>query len=469
MTKAKTKPNFTEGGMFLRILTFTIPIILTNLIQQLYSTADQIVLGQFSGNANAIGAIGSTSAMTSFVLNILLGCSVGASVLVAQSIGAKDDVAISRAVHTAITFAAIGGVVIAITGLLISRPLLLALNTKPEMLEDAVLYSRIIFLGALGSALSNFGAAILRAKGDSRTPLIVLTASGLVNVILNLIFVIVFGMGIAGVGIATITSLYISAAAFIIKLTRATDATRLIIKRLGIDKRIFKKMMRISIPSALQTSTFSLSSMLVAGASNVFAPVEVSGKSIAANIENYVAMLISAFYQAALTFVGQNYGAGKFDRVKRAGFYVVGWAVTITMLSSALELIFAKDIAYFFVDSTLPGADLIADAAVRRMNIMLPLMFMQACMTVSTGYLRAIGCSVPPMISSIVINCGLRIAWIMFVFPLPGFTTFLGLYSIFPMTWILSSTVQLVLILTVSKKAFARKQAELAESLQNAN
>lgn len=467
--KAKKKPNFTNGPMFFRILTFTIPIILTSIIQQLYGTADQIVLGQFSSNANAIGAIGSTSSMTNLVLNVLLGCSVGASVLVAQGIGAKNDDDISKTVHTAITFAAIGGAVITVTGLIIARPILVALNTKPEMLEDAVLYSRIIFLGAIGSAIYNFGAAILRSTGDSRTPLVVLTSTGLVNVILNVVFVAMLNMGIAGVAIATITAKYISAAVVIIKLTRASDATRLIFKRLGIDKRIFGKMMKISIPSAIQSSMFTLSSLFVTGAANVFTPAEVSGKAIAANIENYVSVLISAFYQAALTFVGQNYGAGKFDRVKRAAFYVIAWVTIMTVLSSAVEIIFAREIAYIFIDGTHPEAEIIADAAARRMYIMLPLMFVQGFMTTSTGYLRAIGYSVPPMIAAIVINCGIRIMWITFIFPLPGFTSFLGLYSIYPMTWILCSAINLTIILSVSKKAFAKKAAELEAKAENAN
>ena len=467
--KTKVKTHFTEGPMFLRILIFTLPIILTNVIQQLYGTADQVILGHFSGNPNAIGAIGSTTSMTSLVLNFLLGCSVGASVTVAQSIGAKDNDQISRAVHTAITFATIGGAVITVLGIVVTKPILIALDTKPEMLDDAILYASIIFLGAIGSALCNFGAAILRASGDSRTPLIVLTSSGLVNVLLNVLFVAILNIGIAGVAIATVISHYLSAAAILIKLMRAKDATRLNIKRLGIDKQVFRKMMKISIPSALQTSTFALSTLFVTGAANYFSPAEVSGKSISANIENYVSVLISAFYQAALTFVGQNYGAGKFNRVKRAACCVFAWVIMITVISSTVEIIFAKDIAYLFIDRTLPDAAAIADAAARRMYIMLPLMFMQGFMTTSTGYLRAIGCSVPPMISSIIVNCGFRILWITLIFPLPGFTTFLGLYSIYPMTWILCSIIQIVLILVVSKKAFAKKAEELALVKAKAN
>lgn len=461
MTKALKKPNFTEGPMFLRILTYSLPIIISNIIQIFYNTADRIVVGQFSGDPNAIGAIGSTATLTTLILNLVIGISVGISVTVAQSVGAGRDDDISRAVHTSMTFALIGGAAVTVLGVAVTRPILLLLDTKEVMLESAVLYATIIFCGTVGTVIYNFGAAILRAVGDSRSPFVILTLSGIVNVVLNLVFVICFSMGIAGVALATIISQYASAAAVILKLMRSDGAIRLDLRKLGIHVATFKRILRIGVPSAVQTTIFSISNMFIASALNTFTPEEVSGKTISANLEEFVVQILNGFYTATVTFVGQNFGAGKFRRLKTAYIYCMIWSVSLTFTFAMLEVAFAEPLSRIFVDANAENAAAIVAASVRRINIMQPFMFLWGLMNASTGYLRAIDCSIPPMIATIFTNGVTRVLWTTFVFPLPAFKSFEGLYMIYPITWAACFGINLIISAFVSKRAFRRKAAEL--------
>ncbi len=462
MTKALKKPNFTEGSMFFRILTYSLPIIISNIIQIFYNTADRIVVGQFSGDPNAIGAIGSTATLTTLILNLVIGISVGISVTVAQCVGAGRDDDISRAVHTSMTFALIGGAAVTVLGVAVTRPILLLLDTKEVMLESAVLYSKIIFCGTVGTVIYNFGAAILRAVGDSRSPFVILTLSGIVNVVLNLVFVICFSMGIAGVALATIISQYASAAAVILKLMRSDGAIKLDLRKLGIHGATFKRILRIGVPSAVQTTIFSISNMFIASALNTFTPEEVSGKTISANLEEFVVQILNGFYTATVTFVGQNFGAGKFGRLKKAYIYCMIWSVSLTFTFAMLEVIFAEPLSRIFVDANAENAAAIVAASVRRINIMQPFMFLWGLMNASTGYLRAIDCSIPPMIATIFTNGISRVLWTTFVFPLPAFNSFEGLYIIYPITWAACFGINLIISAFVSKRAFRRKAAELA-------
>ncbi len=461
MTKALKKPNFTEGPMFFRILTYSLPIIISNIIQIFYNTADRIVVGQFSGDPNAIGAIGSTATLTALMLNLIIGTSVGVSVTVAQSVGAGRNEDISRAVHTSITFALIGGVIVSILGIAVTEPILLLLGTKPSMMESAVLYSKIIFCGTLGTVIYNFGAAILRSVGDSKSPFIILTLSGIVNVALNLVFVICFSMSIAGVALATIISKYIAAGAVVFKLMRSGEATKLDPRRLGIHGATFRRILRIGLPSAVQTTIFSIANMFIASALNTFTPEEVSGKTISANLEEFVAQIINGFYIATVTFVGQNFGAGKFDRLKRAYIYCMIWSVSLTFTFAMLEVIFAEPLSWIFVDPNAENAAAIVAASVKRIGIMQPFMFLWALMNASTGYLRAIDCSVPPMLSTLFTNGLWRVLWVAFIFPIPAFSNFEGLYMIYPITWAACFVINLIISAFVTKKAFKRKADEL--------
>ena len=450
MTGVKDKPSLTEGPIFSKMILYVIPIMLTGILQLLYNTADQIVVGQFSGDPNALAAVGSTSSATALSVNVIMGMSAGAIVVMSQSFGAKQDQMISRAVHTVVSFAAIAGIVFAVIGLLVSRPLLTALGTKSEYIDSSVTYMRIIMCGVPASVLYNFAACVYRAKGDSRTPFIILSLSGLVNVALNLVFVIAFKMGVAGVATATIVSQYISAAVIIILLIKTRESYRLNLRRLCIDPVMLKRILTVGIPSGIQSAFFALSNMLVQSAVNTLSVPEVGGNTVGNTIEGYTYTVLNSFYQATLTFVGQNYGASKMDRVKRTLLLATLQVVVVGIVVGGLFSIFARELAYLFVDMSQENAMLVVDAAVLRTRLTLPFYFMCGLMESFSGYQRGLGSSVRPMVVSLFSVCAFRVFWAQIIFPLVGTATFL--YIVYPISWALCAVLHLIFSLILTKK-----------------
>lgn len=456
MHRIKTNTAFTEGGLFFKILFFTLPIIATNILSLLYNTADQIVVGQFASDPNALAAVGSTGTLTNLIINLLFGMTAGTSVIVARSYGAKDKDTLSRAVHTSMLFAAIGGVIVMALGLLVCRFGLTLMGTKEDIFESAVLYMSIILCGVPASSIFNFAAAIIRSTGDSKTPFLILASTGLVNVMFNLIFVILFHMGVAGVALATIISQYLSAAWSVLLLVRTQEDFRLNFRELRIDKQIFRQVLMIGIPSGIQGSLFSISNILIQSSINTFTTPEVSGSTIAGTLEGYAYTAGNCFYQSIITFVGQNFGAGKYDRVKKTLLYcLIQSALTVGLVSS-LELLFAEQLVPIFVDMSSPIATEIVTAAIARMKIVLVCYFLTGPMDVLTGYLRALGKSILPMITSFIFACGLRVLWCIFVFPLYG--TPLGLFVIFPISWIATVLCNGTISLVVNHKLLRKKE-----------
>lgn len=455
MTLFKKPHALTEGGIVGKMLLYAIPVVLSGLLQKFYNTADQIVVGQFSGDANALAAIGSTGAFNTLILRLVLGISVGTSVVVGQYWGAKRYEDVGRAVHTSMTFALIGGVFVGILGIFLSSPVLTAMNTRPDVLGAATMYSMIIFCGLPATAVYNFGASVLRATGNSSTPFLILALTGLINVALNLVFVILFGMGVAGVALATVVSQYASAALVVAVLMRTQEPYRLSLRRLGIDGTVFKRILLIGIPSGLQSIFFNFSNMMVQSSVNTFSTPEVSGKTVASEIEGYVELITDGFYQTALVFVSQNYGARKKSRVKKSILYSFLLSALFVGGFSFLVLGISRPIASLFVDGAHPDASAIIAAAALRMSIMLPFEFVSAAMSVSTGCLRGLGCSLPPMLSTLVSAGALRILWVIFVFPL--YPTFLGLYAVYPISWAACFTFNLIYLLAYLPRALRRK------------
>ena len=299
------KRNFTEGPIFRRLILFAIPLMLTGFLQIAYSMADNIIVGKFSGDPLALAAVGSTGTLSTLIVNLLMGIGGGASVVVAQSIGAGDTKRVSDCIHTAITFAFVGGLAFSVFGLLITRPALILIGTKPEVLDRAVLYLQIICLGIPGNAVYNFGAAILRGKGNSRTPLIILGSSGLCNVILNMFFVLVCGMAVDGVAIATISSNYISAIAVLIVLARDSDpSSRLRFSRLGIKRDVMMRLLHMGLPPGMQGMVFSVANIAVTVCLNTFPTAAVSANTISGNIDAITWTVINSLLRAEsfLTF-----------------------------------------------------------------------------------------------------------------------------------------------------------------------
>lgn len=450
---AQSKRNLTEGPLFIPMIQFVIPIILTGMLQIFYNMADNIVVGRFSGDELALAAVGSTSSLSNLIVNLLMGIAGGAGVVIAQSYGARDFNKLSRAVHTSVVFSLMGGIAFCIFGLLISGPALELMDTKDELMSRAVLYMRIICLGIPGSAVYNFGAATLRSVGDSKTPLFILSLSGLTNVLLNLIFVIVFKMSVSGVAIATIASQYISAVAVIMVLfKRKGNPYTLNRSMLKIDKDILKQILKLGLPAGFQGTLFSISNIILTAGMNSLPTTDISGKTIAINIEGLVHTSMNSYLHAAMTFTGQNYGAKKPERIKKSIIYAVIQVTVIGIVGGQLLNLFSEPLASLYIDVNDPNKEAVLKAAMELMSFMLAVYFMCGIMDTLSGALRGLGYSVIPMIVSIGAICVLRAIWVFCVFPTEQFHSLIGIYTIYPISWFLGLSSLAIALFILYKK-----------------
>ncbi len=455
----KRKTSFTEGPLFWKIVAFAIPIMLTGLLQIVYNMADNIVVGQFSGDEYALGAVGSTASLNNLIINLLLGISAGTGVAVSQAYGAKQETVVSRTVHTAMTFSVIGGISFMILGLVVTRPALMLMNTRPEFLEKATLYLKIICLGIPASAVYNFGASILRSIGNSKLPLFILGASGLVNVGLNILFVAAFNMSVAGVAIATIVSQYISAAAVVVILIKnKNECYGLNRKRYAFDGRILGRLLRLGIPAGLQSSMFSISNMILVSSVNTLSDISVTAFTIANSIDAISYTCGNAFFQAVMTITGQNYGAGKPERMKKVLFYGLIQAVVLVFTVGQIELFFGEQIAGLYISADAVNRELVITEVMSVISLLLTIYFLCGVMEVLAGFLRGLGYSLIPMINSLVGVCGVRILWIIFAFPTERFYSLRGVMTCYPVSW--SVTIVLNLIFCILAWIKIRKTAK---------
>lgn len=452
--QAVKKKDFTEGPLFVRIFLFTIPIMLSGILQLLYNAADHMVVGRFSSNPNAIAAVGSTSSLNNLIVNLLIGLSIGASVLVAQHIGAKRYNEVTKSVHTSIALALVGGIIFMCIGLLITRPMLTLMGTNAKILDDSVLYMRIICLGIPGLSVYNFGAAILRAGGNSKTPLIILACSGAINVLLNLVFVIFFGMDVDGVALATIISQYASAVSVIFVLMHTGECYAFSFKKLGLDSVSLKKILFLGIPSGLQSSLFSISNIVIQSAVNTFPLETISGNTIGNTIEGFAYTTMNSFSQTTITFIGQNYGAGKPDRMKKTLIYAIIQVAVFGLAFSSLELALSPILASLFINPSQGNPQLVIDAAVLRCSVILMFYFLCGIMDTLAGFIRAVGRAFVSMICSLTGACLLRILWIKFIFTLNP--TPVMLYICYPITWSVTC-IALSIFCIIFIKSFSKK------------
>lgn len=464
MTKAKR--DMTEGPIFGPIFLFVVPIILTGMLQMLYNMADNIVVGQFSGDELALAAVGSTSSLSNLIVNLLMGIAGGSGVVIAQSYGAKDFNRLSRAVHTSVVFSVIGGIAFCLFGLLISGPALELMGTKAELMSRAVLYMRIICLGIPATAVYNFGAAALRSVGDSKTPLLILSLSGLTNVLLNLFFVIVCGMSVDGVALATIISQYVSAVAVItILLKRKNMPYTLDTSRLRIDSEILKKILQLGLPAGFQGTLFSISNIILTAGMNTLATTDISGKTIAINIESLVHTSMNSYLHAAMTFTGQNYGAKKPERIKKSIIYAVIQVFLIGFIGGQIVNLFARPLAGLYIDPADPNKDAVMAAALELMQFMLSVYFLCGIMDTLSGALRGLGYSNIPMIVSIGAICVLRAIWVFFVFPTEKFHSLIGIYTIYPISWSLGVIAMIIALLILYPRVKKKLAPEANDEL----
>ncbi len=459
------KVGFTEGPIFFKMLFFALPIMASGVLQLLYNMADNVVVGKFSGDPTALAAVGSTGSLTNLILNLLLGLSVGSGVIVSQCYGAKRPDDVSKAVHTSMAVSVIGGLIFAVFGFAAARPLLTLMGTKPDVIDGATLYLRIIFCGVPASSVYNYGASILRSVGDSKRPLIILATTGLVNVLLNLFFVIVCHMTVDGVALATIISQYLSAVAVVLILLKSDDCCKLELKRLRIDGKTFGRILRVGIPSGINGMLFSLSNVLIQSSINTFSTEVVSGNTAALSIEGFAYTVMNSFYHATLTFTGQNFGAGKMRRVYRILAFGLVQVAVVGLATCWIEIAFAEELSAMFVDMTIPEAPLIVEASVTRLSFILKWYVLCGIMEVFTGHLRGLGYSITPMFCSLFGACAFRIFWVTFIFPLPQFNSQIGLYTNFPISWFL--TISLYAVFTVYARVRMQKHDKLKLTKQN--
>ncbi len=439
--------------MFFKILLYTMPIMATGLLQHLYNMADNIVVGKFSGDVNALGAVGCTTSFTSLIINIMLGLAGGTAVLVSQSFGGKKYDALSKAVHTAMTFSVVIGVALSCIGVLVARPGLVLLNTNELLLDSATLYMQIICIGIPASAVYNFGASILRSVGDSRTPLIILSLSGLLNVLLNLLFVIVFKMTVDGVALATIVSQYMSAAAVVVVLMkRKSEPYSFRIKEARIHSETLLRMMKLGIPMAIQSSLFSISNIFIQSAVNAFPPEVVSAKAIAGNIDGLIYVLTNSFLHSAMTFTGQNFGAGKIGRIKKVILFSEIQVIAIGATIGQVLLLLGEPIVSLYIGDNDPNRLAVMESTMEQLRLLLPLYFLCGVMDSLSGTLRGLGYSTIPMIISIAGVCGIRILWILTFFTMEPLHNIVGLYICYPISWSLAALAMAIALIFVLKK-----------------
>jgi putative MATE family efflux protein len=444
--KKKYEMDMCSGSVFKKMILFAIPLMCSSILQLLFNAADIVVVGRFAGD-NALAAVGSNTALINLLTNIFVGLSVGANVLTAQYYGARHDKDLKETVHTAMTLSIYSGIFLTVVGIGLARVLLELMQAPEEVLNLAVLYLRIYFLGMTATMVYNFGSAILRAVGDTRRPLYYLLGAGIVNVLLNLFFVIALHWGVAGVAAATAISQSISAALVVRCLVKEKGGIHLDLKALGIRKEKLLKIMQIGLPAGFQGMVFSLSNVVIQSAVNSFGAISVAGNSAASNIEGFVYMAMNAFYQATISFTSQNYGAKQYKRIYKI-LFAGEVCVTITgIVLGNLAVHFGHSLLGIYSESP----DVIA-AGMIRLKIICSVYALCGIMDVFVGALRGIGYSIVPMIVSLVGACGLRLLWIATVFQIPQYHTLRTIYLSYPITWLITLTVHAITFFILARK-----------------
>ena len=399
-----------NGPLLGKILLFSVPLMLSGILQLLFNAADIVVVGQFAGN-EALAAVGSTGSLNNLIVNVFMGLSIGTSIMVARYYGAQDWKSIREIVHTSMLVSFICGVALIFIGIFLAAPLLELMGTPPECLDQAVLYMRIIFIGMPAQMVYNFGAAILRAVGDTRRPLLFLLAAGIVNVLLNLFFVIVFHMDTAGVALATIISQSISAVLVVLCLMRSHTPYRLRFRRLRVRKAQLLQIIRVGLPAGIQGAVFSVSNVLIQSSINSFGSLAVGGNTAASNIEGFVYTSMNSLYQASLSFTSQNVGAGKLQRVVPILLRCLGVVLTVGVGLSGLALLFNHQLLGIYSSDQE-----VIRYGLGRLEVVCATYFLCGMMDVVCGSVRGLGSSVVPTIVSLTGACGLRILWIYTIF-----------------------------------------------------
>lgn len=450
----KTKQrNMLQGPLALNILLYTIPIILTSYLQLLFNAADLVVVGRFCGSVS-VAAVGVTGAITNLIINLFMGLSVGAGVTVAHAIGSRESEAVSRTVHTALMTSLISGVILTGVGVTFSPTFLRMMDTPETVLPLSSVYMRVYFAGITFTMVYNFCTSILRAAGDTQSPLIILLAAGVINVILNVIFVVVFHLNVAGVALATVISQALSAAAVTIVLMNRKDDCRFVPSQMRIYKPQLLKMIRIGLPAGIQGSMFSISNVMIQSSMNSFGEVVVSGNAAVSNIEGFCYSTVNGFHQAAVNYIGQNVGAHQFDRVKRIYHLCINYAAAAGLLIGGTFYLLRTTILGIYITDS-PEA--MAIGAARMVYTSLPY-FLYGWLDSAGGALRGLGASSVSMLLSVLGICGIRLLLIGTVFQMPQFHSPVCLYLTYPISWVITMLAEFIAFAIIFRRM--RRKAE---------
>ncbi len=452
MEKVKTKPKYEidmcSGPVMKKMLLFALPLMFSSILQLMFNAADIVVVGRFAGD-DSLAAVGSNTALINLLTNLFIGLSVGASVVAAICYGAKKLDDLKKTVHTAMLMSVYSGLILTVIGIIGARQILTWMQTPEEILDLAVLYLRIYFIGMIPLMVYNFGSALLRAAGDTKRPLYYLTFSGIINVVLNLFFVIVLNMDVAGVALATVISETVSAGLIVRCMMREGDESgmKLELKSLRIDRDKFFRIIRIGLPAGIQGIIFSLSNVVIQSSINSFGKIVVAGSSAASNIEGFVYMAMNAFYQSTLSFTSQNLGAGKPERIGkilRSGMLCV---IATGLLLGNGAVIFGK-----FLLGIYSSEPAVIEAGMDRLLIIGCTYALCGVMDVLVGLLRGMGYSIMPMLVSLIGVCGLRFVWLATIFTVEHFHSPETIYISYPISWIITITAHIICYIIAKKR-----------------
>lgn len=433
-----------SGPIMTKLLIFALPVMLSGVLQLLFNAADIVVVGRFAGS-DSLAAVGSTGSLVNLLTNLFMGLSVGTNVLVARYYGANKPRDVEETVHTAILTSVLSGCVLILVGVALAEPLLLLMGSPENVIGKSVLYLRIYFLGMPAMMLYNFGSAILRAIGDTKRPLYFLSAAGVINVVLNLVFVILFHMDVAGVATATTVSQCVSAALIVRCLMKETGVCHLDLKKLAITKKKLLEIIRIGLPAGMQGAIFSLSNVVIQSSINSFGSVAMAGNTAASNLEGFIYMAMNSFYQTSVSFTSQNFGAKKYDRINKILFGCLFYVTLVGVLFGNLAYLSGNKLLRIY--STDP--EVIA-YGMKRMAVICTTYFLCGIMDTMVGSIRGMGYGMMPMIVSLLGACGLRMVWIFTIFA--QFRSLDTLYISYPISWAITAAAHVVCFLIVRRK-----------------
>lgn len=435
-----------SGPLLSKIIIFALPLAATGILQQLFNAADTAVVGKFA-NSTALAAVGSNAPIVHLIGSLFMGTALGANVVIANAIGAGDDKRIEKSVHTAILFSIIAGFCMMGIGEILAGPLLRMVNVPSTVMPDALLYLRLLLIGSPFMLLYNFAASILRSKGDSKRPLYILIFTGILNVILNITLVLGFNRSVDGVAIATITANVISAIIIIKILINEKGSIKLDFKKLAIDKNILINIIRIGIPAGIQGMVFSLSNTILQSGINTLGKDVIAGSSAGTIFEFICFFAINAFAQTATTFIGQNYGAGRYDRCKKVFLYTMISSVLLCATLNILILLFRNNLLLLFTTEE----EVIRYASIRMFHVLI-FQWLASSYEISAASMRGFGYSMTPALVTIFGTCVTRVAWVYLVFS--KIQSFEVLMNIYPITWIITGAIMLFVYFRKSKKKY---------------